>query len=151
MFGKTISDYVSFQRPILILIVLAFAVRLAASLLGLPNASTRWISVNLVLVVGLAYVAVAVHTRGFGGYKQLFGLVLIQNLVAHLLISLAIILGILTGTDNIFTAPEYFGGNDGKSWFHVGAHALIWIVPTLFGWLVGSLILFVTRKLQPRP
>ena len=150
MFGKKLSEYVHFQRWILILVAMVFAIRLGASLAGLPNDQTKWISVNLVLLVGLVYAAVAVHTAGFGSYKQLFGLLLVQNFLAHILIALAIVLGIVTATDNIFTAPEYFGGGDGKAWIHVLAHGLVWIFPALFGWLIGSLILLVTRKLQPR-
>jgi hypothetical protein len=149
MFGKSLSAYVRFQRWILILIVLAFAIRLGASLAGVPNEATKWISVNLALFVGLLYCSVAVHTRGFGSYKQLFGLLLVQTFVAEILIALAIVFGILTATDSIYTAPEYFGGNDGKTWVHVLLHLVGWIPGALFGWLFGSLILLVTRRLKP--
>lgn len=150
MFGKKLSEYIRFQRWVLILVALVFAVRFGASLAGLPNDQTKWISVNLVLLAGLIYAAVAVHTARFGAYKQLFGLLLVQNLLAHILIAAAILVGIITGADNIFTAPEYSGGGDGKTWLHVLAHTLAGIFTAFFAWLVGSLILFVTRKLQPR-
>src|SRR5882724_4652515 len=98
MFGKTLREYVHFERWILIFIVVVFALRLGLSLAGvskpeipvmtstgiptIPKA-TEWISINLVLLVGILYCAVAVHTRGFGTYKHLFPLLLLQTIIAH--------------------------------------------------------------------
>ena len=149
MFGHSIGEYIRFQRWILALIVLVFAVRLGASLAGRPTEEIRWISMSAVGAVALIYVAVAVHTKRFGSYKQLFGLLLIQNVLSHTLIASAILLGILTGSDNIFTAPEYFGGEDGKNWLHVLAHLLAGVLAAVVGWLLGSLILLITRKVAP--
>lgn len=152
MFGKPFGEYVRFERWILVLIAVVFAFRLGTSLAGLPNGVARWISINLVLLLGVVYCAVAVHTKGFGAYKQLLGLLLIQNVVAHVLIALAISLAIVTGMDNIFTAPEYAGGADGKTWVHVIAHLFVaWALLTLIGWAIGSVILLLTRKLKPQP
>jgi hypothetical protein len=119
--------------------------------------ATRWVSVNIALLLGLIYCSVAVHTKGFGSYPQLFGLLLVQTTTAHVLISIGIILGI-AGIDNIYTAPEFFGGSNGATWLHVLAHATVGIVvhPAVL-WLLGSAILFVTKKLtgtrglSPRP
>src|SRR2546425_298585 len=72
--------------------------------------------------VGLVYYAVAVHTKGFGSYKQLLGVLFVQTAVAHFPFALGITLGILTGTNNAFTVPEVSGGGDGKSWVHVAVH-----------------------------
>jgi len=149
MFGKKFADYIRFEGWILILLVVVFVVRLALSLNGAPYSQIRWVSMNLVLLVGLIYCAVAVHLRKFGGYKQLLGLVLVQNVLSHTLIALAITLSIVTATANVFTAPEVSGGSDGASWFHVSAHVIGGFLVSLFAWLFGSVILFVTRKLKP--
>jgi hypothetical protein len=149
MFGKTLSEYFHFQRWILILIAAAFLVRLGLSVAGVPFQQARWVSINVVLLVGLVYAAVAVHTTGFGSYKQLFGLLLIQSVFAQALISLAIIFGIVTGIDNVFTVPEVTGGNDGKTWLHVVAHIMLAVVAPVIGWLIASVILFATKKLKP--
>jgi hypothetical protein len=152
MFGKNLSAYIRFQRWILILIALVFAIRLGASLSGVPNSATKWISINLVLLVGLLYCSVAVDTRAFGSFKQLFGLLLVQTFVAHMLIALAIVFGIVTARDSIFTAPEYYNGTDGKTWVHVLLHVVVaWVPLALIGWLFGSLILLVTRRTKPNP
>src|SRR5438477_13129888 len=85
MFGKKVKDYVRFERWILILIVVVFALRLGLSLAGVSKAeypvmtrtgiptipkATEWVSINLVLLVGILYCAIAVQTRGFGTYVQ---------------------------------------------------------------------------------
>jgi len=75
-----------------------FALRLGLSLAGVSKAeypvmtrtgiptipqATEWLSMNLVLLVGILYYAIAVQTRGFGTYKHLFPLLLFQATIAH--------------------------------------------------------------------
>ena len=151
MFGKTLTQYLGFQKVVLILIVLAFLVRLTLSLAGAPNSVAKWISVTVTLLAGAVYYGVAVYTSGFGSYKQLYPLLLFQSLLAEGLVALAIVLAILTGTDNIYTAPEYSGGGDGKNWFHVLAHLFVAaVVLPLVSWAVSSLVMLVTKKFAPR-
>jgi hypothetical protein len=152
MFGKTLAEYLRFQRVILALIVAAFVVRLALSMAGVANTTARWISVTVVLLVGMVYYGVAVYRTGFGSYKQLYPLMLIQSIVGEGLVALGIVLAILTGRDNIYTVPEYSGGGDGKTWLHVVAHIVVAIVILpLLTWAVGSLVMLVTKKVAPRP
>jgi hypothetical protein len=152
MFGKTVTQYLGFQKVILALIVLAWLVRLTLSLTGAPNASAKWISVTAVLLCGVLYYGVTVHTQGFGSYKQLYPLVLFQSLVGEGLVALAIVLAILTGRDNIYTAPEYSGGGDGKNWVHVVAHFVVGaVILPLVSWGISSVVLLVTKKVAPRP
>jgi hypothetical protein len=61
----------------------------------------------------------------------------------------AIVLGIVTGVPNAFTAPEVSGGGNGATWVHVLAHVAVAFILPLFGWLFGSLILFVTKRVKP--
>jgi len=149
MFGKKLQEYFQFERWILILITAAFLIRLALSLAGTSITLNRWISINNVLLLGLIFLSVAVHTRGFGSYKQLFGLLLVQNVFAHTLIAVGIIIAIITGLDNIYTAPEFFGGNNGRNWGHAVLHLLGGFIIAVFAWLIGSANLFVTKKLKP--
>jgi len=94
MFGKKVKEYVRFERWILILIVVVFALRLGLSLAGASVGgniaaldgnykATEWVSINLVLLVGILYCAIAVQTTGFGTYKHLFPLLLFQTTIAH--------------------------------------------------------------------
>jgi 23S rRNA (uracil1939-C5)-methyltransferase len=162
VFGKKVKEYVRFERWILILIVVVFALRLGLSLAGVSNkengfgrlaSGPEWVSINLVLLVGILYCAIAVQTTGFGTYKHLFPLLLIQTTIAHGLIGMGIILGIVTGHNNIFTAPEHCGvcGADGLRWGHALGHIVLEPpLVSLISWLPASAILFVTRKVGPR-
>ena len=149
MFGKKFSEYIQFQKWILILIVVVYALRLGLSLAGVPVSEARWVSINLVLLVGLVYCSIAVQTRNFGGYKHLFGLLLVQIAFAHLLIALAITLAVVTGTQNIYTTPEYSPTANGATWGHAALHVLAGFIAPLVSWAIGSIILFVTRRLKP--
>jgi hypothetical protein len=152
MFGKTVTQYLGFQKVVLVLIVLAFLARLTLSMAGAPNSVAKWISVTVVLLVGVVYYGVAVHTSGFGSYKQLYPLLLFQSLLGEGLVAVAIAFAILSGADNIYTAPEYSGGGDGKNWLHVLAHLVIAaVVLPLVSWGIGSLVMLVTKKVAHRP
>jgi hypothetical protein len=152
MFGKSIGEYLRFQKVFLIAIFIVWLVRLVLSLAGTPNTTAKWFSVTVVLLIGMLYYAVAVHTRGFGSYKQLLPLVFFQSLLAESLVALAIVLAIFTGRDNIYTAPEYSGGGEGKTWIHVVAHIIVGaIVIPLMSWLIASLVMLVTKLIVKRP
>ena len=167
MLGKKVKEYIRFEWWILILIVMVFALRLSLSLAGASKAeypvmtrtgiptipkATEWVSINLVLLVGIVYCAIAVQTRGFGTYKHLFPLLLFQTITAHWLVGMGIILGIVTGHNNVFTAVEHCGvcGADGLKWSHALGHiVLIPPLVSLISWLPASAILFVTRNVRP--
>lgn len=151
MFGKSVGQYLSFQKLFLVAIAVVFVVRLALSLAGTPNATAKWASVTVVLLLGMLYYGVAVHTRGFGSYKQLYPLLLFQSLLGEGLVALAVVLGILTGKDNIYTAPEYSGGVDGKNWLHAFAHVVAAaVILPLASWAISSVVLFVTKRVAPK-
>ena len=151
IFGKSCSDYLRFQRVWLGLVLAVGLARLGLSLAGLPNSTTKWLSLTVLTLLGVFYYGVRVHTAGFGSYKQLLPLIFNQNALAQVIVIAGIVIGILTGHDNVFTAPEYSGGRDGKNWFHVLAHGVVILVLPLVGWLVASLVMWVTKKVAPRP
>jgi hypothetical protein len=149
IFGRRLSDYVAFCRVFLVLIPLVGITRLALSLSGVPNSEAKWVTITGLLWIGVIYFSVRVHTSGFGSYKQLLVIFALLNLVAQAVIIAGIVLAIVTGTSNIFSAPEYAFGGDGKTWLHAAAHLVIGTTAgTLVPWLIGSLILFVTKKLS---
>ncbi|HEX8087298.1 MAG TPA: hypothetical protein VF762_00500 [Blastocatellia bacterium] len=151
IFGKTLSQYLSFQKYILLLILIVGLARLLLSLGGVPDSTTKWLSISVVSLIGLVYYAIRVHTSGFGSYKQLLPLLFIQSALAQGIIIAGIIIAIFTGKDNVFSAPEYSGGTDGKNWLHVAAHLILGlIIGPLVGWLIGSVILFIVKKVSPR-
>jgi hypothetical protein len=150
MFGKTVSQYLGFQRVVLAVLAAVGLARLALSLAGLPDATVRWLSMNAVGWAGALYYGVAVHTSGFGSYRQILPLGLFQTLLQQSIAALGILLSI-AGLSNIYTAPEFSFGV-GNQWLHLLSHLTIGIVvPPLLIWGVGSLVMLVTKRVAPRP
>jgi len=151
IFGKRLSEYAAFSKPFLVLILVVGIARLALSLGAVPNSTAKWLSITAVIWVGVLYFSIRVHTSGFGSYKHLLPIFVLQSLAAQVIIVPAIVLAIFTGHDNIYSAPEFSFGQDGKTWLHVGAHLLLGTtIGPLVGWLVGCLIMFATKKLVTR-
>src|SRR5688572_24342394 len=128
IFGKTVSEYLAFQKYILLLILVVGLGRLFLSLGGVPDSTAKWLSITVVSLIGLVYYSIRVHTTGFGSYKHLLPLVFIQSVVAQAIIVAGIIIAILTNKDNVFSVPEYSGGSDGKTWLHVAAHLIVGLI-----------------------
>lgn len=151
IFGKTLSEYLAFQKLILLLIVAVGLGRLFLSLGGVPDSTTKWLSISVVSLIGLLYYSIRVHTAGFGSYKQLLPLVFIQSVIAQAIVIAGIIIAIFTGKDNVFSAPEFSGGSDGKTWLHVVAHLVVGlIIGPLIGWLIASILHFIVKKVAPQ-
>jgi hypothetical protein len=148
IFGKRLSEYFAFCKPILGLILVVGIARLTLSLGGVPNSTARWLSITAVIWIGVLYYAIRVHTSGFGSYKQLLPIYVLMSLAAQAIVVPGIILAIFTGRDNIYSVPEYSFGSDGKTWLHVGAHLVFGTtIAPLVGWLIGCVIMFATKKL----
>ena len=158
MFGKSLPQYVSFQKPILILIAAVWLMRLLLSMAGVPVSAAKFVSVTGVLLLGALYYGWAASRQGFGSYRQLYGANLVQGLFSQTLVAAAIVLAIVTGHDNVYTVPEFYppsAGNDrlglppdGKNFGHALAHIVLAgaIVGPLLGWLTRSVVHVATRK-----
>jgi hypothetical protein len=154
MFGKRISQYLAFQKVALALIAAVGLARLGLSLAGLPDATVTWLSMTVAGWLAILYYGVAVHTRGFGSYRQLLPLVFFQMVLVQVIAVFGILLAI-AGLPNIYAAPEYSGppfARSANQWSHALAHLTIGIVvPTLLGWGVSSLVLLITKRVARRP
>jgi len=149
IFGKRLSEYVAFCRPFLGLILVVGIARLVLSLAGVPLSAARWLSITATIWIGVLYYSIRVHTSGFGSYKQLLPICVLLSLTAQLVIVPSIIFAIITGVDNIYSIPENFFGNDGKTWLHVAGHLFIGgtTIGPLIGWLFGCVFMFATKKI----
>jgi hypothetical protein len=145
IFGKRISDYLRFQKVILGLLAAVGLARLGLSLAGLPNSTVAWLSMNVVAWAGAFYYGVAVHTKGFGSYKQILPLGFFQTVLQQSIAVLGILLAI-AGQPNVYAAPEFSFGAQSQ-WLHLLAHLTIgMVVPPLLIWGVGSLVMLITKK-----
>jgi hypothetical protein len=154
MFGKRVSEYLGFQKVWLALIAAVGLARLGLSLAGLPDRTVMLLSMTVLGWVAVLYYGVAVHTKGFGSYKQLLPLMLFQVVLVQAIAVLGILLAI-AGYPNIYAAPEYSGppfARSANQWSHALAHLTVGIVvPVLLWWGVASLVLLITKRLAKRP
>ena len=148
IFGKPFAEYVRFSKVFWILIAVTGVTRLLLSLAGAPNITVKWFSMTAIAWIAVFYFAVRAHTSGFGTYRHLLPIFAILNLTDQVIAIVGILIAIVTGTDNIFSAPEYAFGADGKTWFHLGAHVVVGTtVGTLIPWITACLIMFISTKL----
>jgi hypothetical protein len=150
IFDKTITEYFDFQKPIMILIITVGLLRLALSLAGLPDSIVTYLSLTALGLVGVVYCGIMVPLKRFGSYKHLLPLFVMQALPANIIIAAGIAITALTGITNIFSSPEHSGPLVNRPWLHAGGHLLDGlIVGPLLGWLLGSALMFVTKRLSP--
>ena len=100
MFDKRPSQYLGFQKVFLGLIAAVGLARLGLSLAGLPDTTVTWLSMTVVGWAAVLYYGIAVHTRGFGSYKQLLPLMIFQVVLVQTIAVLGILLAI-AGFPNI--------------------------------------------------
>ena len=153
MFGKRVSQYLEFQKfPLLFIAVVGLA-RLTLSLAGLPDDTVKFLSITVAGWAVIFYYGVAVHTQGFGSYKQLLPLMLFQVLLVQAIAVFGILLAI-AGWSNIYAAPEYSGppfARSANQWSHLLGHLTIGIVaPVLLWWGVASLTMLIAKRVAPR-
>src|SRR5215203_2640227 len=135
IFGKRLSEYIAFEKGILALIAVVGIVKMALSLAGVADATTKLVSITVVGIAAVLYLGVVTHTKGFGSYRQLLPLMALVGIVSHTIVIIGILLSAATGKANIFTANEY-GGNLSPL-IHSGAHVIFGMgVGTLIGWAV---------------
>jgi hypothetical protein len=150
IFGKRLSEYVAFQKGVLVLVAVVGLLRFGLSLAGMPDSTTKWLSMTAVGIAATVYYGIVVYTRGFGSYRQLLPLLFIQSVVANAIVIAGILVSAATGKANIFTANEY-GGNLSVP-VHIGGHLVFgMIVGPLIGWAIASFVMFITKKVSPAP
>ena len=152
IFGKALPEYIAFEKVFLILVLIVGLGRLGLSLADVPNSTTKYLSLTVLMLIGFLFYSVWVYISGFGSFKQLYPVLLLQAITSESIIILGIVLAMITGKDNIFSAPEFSGGRDGKSLIHVGGHLVFgMILFPLVLWGLGSLIMLIVKKISPRP
>jgi hypothetical protein len=151
IFGKSFAEYIGFQKVWLALIAVVGIARLGMSLAGMPDATVKWAAMTVVGLAAIFYYGVVVHTSGFGSYKQLLPLMLIQSVLTNSIAIIGIALS-MAGLSNIFAAPEYSGIFAKMQWAHMLGHVLGGMgIGSLIGWGVASLVMLITKAVVKRP
>ena len=145
MFGKSYTQYLRYQSPILVAIAGVGMVRLVLSLAGQPDSMVKFFSMTAVGLAGIVYYALTVRRHGFGSYLHMIPLIFNQGLVANGIAILGILLSVL-GLANIYDVPEFRPpfARDASPAAHALAHLFLGTtVGTLVGWLFGSIVMAI--------
>ncbi len=146
VFGKPISEYLSFQKYLLILTIAVGLIRFGLSLGGVPEGIVQLFSMTALILVGIVYYPVRVHMRGFGSFRHVWVLLVIQLLVAETISAAGIGIAALTEIPNTYSGVGPDAGYLGHALFHLLGG------PTILGlifWAIASLVLIVVRKTIP--
>jgi len=149
--GQRLRDHIRLLTPLFTLLTTIWSLRLMAAALHLPAWWLRILSVTVATSFSVMLAVLLIHVRRFGGYTN----VVLSSLLIHVwasgLIILAIVFSVLTGTENVFTRPEYsLGVDDPLHLRHIYGHLTFGIGwGTLSGSAVGCLLLWLLRLLMP--
>ncbi len=149
--GFGIRDHLRLLAPLLGLLAVVWALRLGLSACGSPQWCSRVVSVTGATAGCVLLAAVLIHFRRFGGYANVVVSSLLLNLWAQFLIVGAIVFAVATGTENVYTAPEFSTPfADPYHLRHIYGHLTFVIgLGTLSGAAVGCLMLWLLRALLP--
>ena len=144
LFGESVSDYLQFQKILLILTVAFGLIRLILSMAGVPDAVVTWFSMTGLLPIAVVYYPLRVHVKGFGGYPQVLILISNQVLVSQVMTAIGILTALLAGVDNIYSAA----GPDAGQLGHAVMHLATWPVVSAILWLPAAAILLIARRIS---
>lgn len=143
-----LRDHVRLLLPIFGFIAGVWLLRWVMDAAGTPWIITRLVSVTVASGVSVLLAVLLIHSQRFGGYSSVVVASFFINIWAEGLIAAAILVTILTGKTNIYSAPEYSGMQGHLE--HLRAHLTFGIaIGTLEDSLVGCLLLWLLRRLIP--
>jgi len=152
--GHRIRDHLRLLAPLLILLAVVWVLRLGLSACHSPSWCLRIVSVTVATAGSVLLAAILIHFRRFGGYANVVISSLLLNLWGQLLIVGAIGFAVLTGTENIYTAPQHslpwLQQSDPAHLKHIYGQLTFGVgMGTLSGAAVGCLMLWLLRLLLP--
>jgi hypothetical protein len=147
--GYRIRDHIRLLGPLFGFIAAVWLTRLILGVLDVGF--VRLFSVTGAYALAILLAAVLIHTRRFGSYPNVVAASVLLVVWGQLLIVLAIVFAVLTGTNNIFTAPQYsFPRVDPHHLKHISGQLTYGIgAGILFGAAMGCFLLWILRMLVP--
>lgn len=146
-----LRDHVQLALPLFGFIAAVWALRLILAAAAAPHDLVRSFSVTVAEPICVLLAVLLIHVRRFGSYANVVFVSFLLTGWGQVLIALAIAFAAVTGTRNIYTAPEYSFG-ELNPWQHVIGHLTFGVgIGTLLGAAMGSLLLWMLRQLPPTP
>jgi len=146
--GHGLREHIHLLMPLFGLIAAVWLLRMVLDKAGTPPAIVRMVSVTVAGAASVLLAVLLIHFKAFGSYANVVAATFLLELWEQLLICGAIAFSALTGTANIYAAPEYS--------FHYppAAHIVGHLTGalgfgTLFGAAMGCLLLWTLRRIVP--
>lgn len=151
--GRRMREHVRLLRPLFAFVTAVWLLRLLLSGLGVPLPVSRLFSVTTASAIALFLAVLLIYFRGFGGYTNVVATSLLLNAWTQVLIIIAILFAVATGTENVYTLPEFsVPGDDPMHLRHIFGHLTFMLgLGTLLGTGVGCLMLWFLRWMVPKP
>jgi hypothetical protein len=148
--GRTFQDHLRLLGPLFGFIAAVWVLRMVLDFAGVPKWVLHWVSVTLATTVAVFLAVLLIYARRFGGYVNVVFSVFLLGVWEQLLLSGAVAFAAMTGTRNIYSAPEY--APLGTPLQHVLGHLTFGIgFVTLFGSAVGCALYFLLSRIMPAP
>ena len=149
--GHRMREHVRLLLPLLAFVTVVWLLRLLLAAAGASLSVTRVFSVTTASAVAVFLAVLLIHFHGFGGYTNVVTTSLLLNAWSQILIVIAILFAVATGTENIYTLPEFSApGDDPLHLRHIFGHLTLMLgLGTLFGAGVGCLMLWFLRWMVP--
>ncbi len=136
--------------PLMMIVAAVWALRLILHEVAAPAMLVRFLSVSGVVPVAILLASMLIHLRELGGYTAVAVASFALAAVGELLIVAAIVFSLATGWINVFSEPEFsFPGGDPFQLIHITSHLIRIPLVGLLGMGMGSLILWLMRRVVP--
>ncbi|MCI0626158.1 MAG: hypothetical protein L0387_31695 [Acidobacteria bacterium] len=149
--GHRMREHVRLLRPLFAFLAAVWLLRLFLAAAGVSLSVTRVFSVTTAAAVAVFLAVLLIYFRGFGGYTNVVAASLLLNAWSQVLIVIAILFAVATGTENVYTLPEFsVKGDDPLHLRHILGHLTFMLgLGTLFGAGMGCLMLWFLRMMVP--
>jgi len=149
--GHRMREHVRLLLPLFAFVAAVWIMRLLLAGLGVSLGVSRIFSVTTASAVAVFLAVLLIHFQGFGGYTNVVAISLLLNAWSQVLIVIAILFAVATGTENVYTLPEFsVPGDDPMHLRHIFGHLTFMLgLGTLFGAGVGCLMLWFLRLMVP--
>jgi fucose 4-O-acetylase-like acetyltransferase len=144
-------EHVRLLMPLFAFLLVVWLLRLLLAAAGASLSVSRVFSVTTASAVAVFLAVLLIHFHGFGGYTNVVATSLLLNAWSQILIVIAILFAVVTGTENVYTLPEFsVPGDDPMHLRHIFGHLTFMLgLGTLFGAGVGCLMLWFLRLMVP--
>ena len=149
--NRGLREHLDLLGPVFAVIGAVWALRMILAAAGAPGWLLGIASMTVATAVCVLLAALLMHIRGFGGYANVVAASLLLSIWGQLLIIVSIVFSVMTGKENIYTAPEFsIPGDDPLHIRHIVGHLVVSVpIGTLIGALEGCLVLWLLRSVMP--